>query len=236
MTALTGGSNKPLRVLIIEDDPTLAANLGEYLEEQGDEPDFASDGRIGLQLCLSEVYDALILDLRLPRIDGISLCRRLREGRGVRTPILMLTARDTLEDRIEGFEAGTDDYLVKPFSLREMYLRLHAVVRRYQPAASGPLTVGALHLEVDNHAVYYHNQSIELTPIGFAMLDMLMRAFPGLVTRADFEADIWKGEPPESDAALRGHVHRLRELLEAVAAQPVIHTVHGVGYRLLETK
>ncbi|HET7313964.1 response regulator transcription factor [Salinisphaera sp.] len=224
-----------MRVLIVEDDPTLAANLGEYLEEQGDEPDFASDGRIGLQLCMAEVYDALILDLRLPRLDGISLCRRLREEQGVSTPILMLTARDTVEDRIEGFEAGTDDYLVKPFSLREMYLRLRAIVRRHQPADQGALTVGALSLDVNSHVVRYREQSIELTPISFSMLEMLMRAAPGLVSRADFEAKIWNGEPPESDAALRGHVHRLRELLEAAAGQPVIHTVHGVGYRLLET-
>ena len=224
-----------MRVLIVEDDPTLAANLGEYLEEQGDEPDYASDGRIGLQLCATEPYDALILDLRLPRLDGISLCRRLRDEQGISTPILMLTARDTVEDRIEGFEAGTDDYLVKPFSLREMYLRLCAIVRRHQPVGAGALMVGALSLDVNSHVVRYRDQAIELTPIGFAMLEMLMRASPGLVSRADFEAKIWNGEPPESDAALRGHVHRLRELLEAAAEQPVIHTVHGVGYRLLET-
>lgn len=224
-----------MRVLIVEDDPTLAANLGEYLEEQGDEPDYASDGRIGLQLCATEAYDVLILDLRLPRLDGISLCRQLREEQGLSTPILMLTARDTVEDRIEGFEAGTDDYLVKPFSLREMYLRLCAIVRRHQPVGSGTLTVGALSLDVNSHVVRYRDQAIELTPIGFAMLEMLMRASPGLVSRADFEAKIWNGEPPESNAALRGHVHRLREVLETVTEQPVIHTVHGVGYRLLET-
>lgn len=224
-----------MRVLIVEDDPTLAANLGEYLEEQGDEPDYASDGRIGLQLCAAETYDALILDLRLPRLDGISLCRRLRGEQGLDTPVLMLTARDTVEDRIEGFEAGTDDYLVKPFSLREMYLRLCAIVRRHQPVGDGPLKVGALTLDTNSHVARYRDQPIALTPIGFSMLEMLMRAAPGLVSRADFETGIWQGEPPESDAALRGHVHRLRELLEATAGQPVIHTVRGVGYRLLET-
>lgn len=224
-----------MRVLIVEDDPTLAANLGEYLEEQGDEADYASDGRMGLQLCASQTYDALILDLRLPRMDGMELCRRLRQQQRMNTPILMLTARDTVEDRIEGFEAGTDDYLVKPFSLRELYLRLQAIVRRHQPVGSGPLKVGALNLESARHVVRYHETEIELTPIGFAMLEMLMQAAPGLVSRADFEAQIWQGNPPESEAALRGHVHRLRELLEAAAGQPVIHTVHGVGYRLLET-
>lgn len=225
-----------MRVLIVEDDATLAANLGEYLEDQGDEPDYASDGRIALQLCATEAYDALILDLRLPRLDGIELCRRLRDQPGVYMPILMLTARDTVEDRIEGFEAGTDDYLVKPFSLRELYLRLCAIVRRHQPGEAGSLSIGALRLDLSRHVARYRDRSVTLTPIGFAMLEMLMRAAPGLVSRADFEARVWNGEPPESDAALRGHVHRLRELLEAIADQPVIHTVHGVGYRLLETQ
>lgn len=224
-----------MRVLIVEDDATLAANLGEYLEDQGDESDYACDGRVGLQLCTAETYDALILDLRLPRLDGIELCRQLREKQGVHTPILMLTARDTVEDRIEGFEAGTDDYLVKPFSLREMYLRLGAIVRRHRPGEAGPLNVGALSLDMNRHTARYRDQTVALTPIGFAMLKMLMRAAPGLVSRADFEDRIWNGEPPESDAALRGHVHRLRESLEAAAGQPVIQTVHGVGYRLLET-
>lgn len=223
-----------MRILIVEDDPTLAANLGEYLEEQGDEADYAGDGRVGLQLCVAESYDAIILDLRLPRLDGIELCRRLRNDQHINTPILMLTARDTVDDRIEGFEAGTDDYLVKPFSLREMYLRLQAIVRRRRPAGGCPLMVGALSLDTDRHVARYRDRSIDLTPIGFAMLEMLMRASPGLVSRAEFEEQIWHGRPPESDAALRGHVHRLRELLEAVAEQPVIHTVHGVGYRLLE--
>lgn len=223
-----------MRILIVEDDPKLAANLGEYLEEQGDEPDFASDGRMALQLYRPDIYDALILDLRLPRLDGLSLCRRLRLEQGMRTPILMLTARDTSSDRITGFEAGTDDYLVKPFSLREMYLRLQAIVRRNQPFESGALAVGALTMDVREHLVFCRGQSIDLMPIGFAMLEMLMQAFPGLVSRAQFEAKIWQGEPPKSDAALRGHIQKLRDELEAAAEQPVIRTVYGVGHRLLE--
>ncbi len=221
-------------ILIVEDDPKLAANLGEYLEEQGDVPDYASDGRIGLQLCSEHLYDAIILDLRLPRLDGIRLCRQLRFEQNMSTPILMLTARDTVEDRIAGFEAGTDDYLIKPFSLREMYLRLCAIVRRQQTRGNGELRVGALRLDVHRHVLLYHDQQVDLTATSLAMLEMLMRAAPGLVSRGDFEARIWHDEPPESDAALRGHIHRLRMLLESVTGQSVIHTVHGVGYRLLE--
>ena len=223
----------PLRVLIVEDDARLAANLGEYLEERGDEPDFAGDGRIGLALATRYTYDALILDLRLPVLDGVALCRRLRAARSDCPAILMLTARDTVDDRIEGLEAGADDYLVKPFSLREMYLRLKAIVRRHQPVDHAPLSVGTLELDHAGHSVRYDQHIIDLSPIGFAMLDCLMRAHPGLVTRAEFEARVWDGEPPQSDAALRGHVHRLREALEAATGQPAIQTVHGVGYRLL---
>lgn len=225
-----------MRVLIVEDDPTLAANLGEYLEEQGDEPDYAADGRIALSLCEAGHYDVLVLDLRLPRLDGLSLCRQLRAGRHRATPILMLTARDTIEDRIEGFEAGTDDYLVKPFSLRELYLRLRALVRRGQPGpAPQQLVHGLLLLDDDAHTVTFDGRGVPLTPIAFAMLRLLMQRAPGVVSRADFEREIWADEPPGSTAALRGHVHRLRELLESRAGHPVIRTLHGVGYQLIET-
>ena len=223
-----------LRVLIVEDDATLAANLGEYLEDQGDEPDFASDGRVGLALATSQPYDALILDLRLPVMDGLTVCRRLRARPQGCPAILMLTARDTLDDRIGGLEAGADDYLVKPFSLREMYLRLQAVVRRHRPAAQAPLSIGGLRLVPREHCAYYRERIIDLSPIGFAVLEMLMDAYPGLVSRADFEARIWDDEPPQSDAALRGHVHRLRETLAAAIGAEVIQTVHGMGYRLLD--
>src|SRR5699024_9735801 len=168
-----------MRILIVEDDPKLAANLGEYLEEQGDTPDYASDGQMGVQLCSSQSYDAIILDLRLPKLDGIRVCQKLRQTHHLNVPILMLTARDTVEDRIEGFEAGTDDYLIKPFSLREMYLRLHAIVRRQQYSNTKILKVGGLHLDVSQHIVCYHDARIELTPINFDMLEMLMRAAPG---------------------------------------------------------
>ncbi len=223
-----------LRVLIVEDDATLAANLGDYLEERGHEPDFASDGRVGLALAISQPYDALILDLRLPVLDGVSVCRRLRAQCQVCPAILMLTARDTLDDRIEGLEAGADDYLVKPFSLREMNLRLQAIVRRHRPVTLTPLVIGELELKPQERCVYYRQRIIDLSPIGFVMLETLMSAYPALVSRADFETRIWDDEPPNSDAALRGHVHRLRETLAACIGTDVIQTVHGMGYRLLD--
>lgn len=226
-----------MHVLIVEDDVALATNIGEYLEQQGDQPDFASDGAIGLQLCKINAYDAVILDLRMPRIDGISFCGRLREKMHSSLPVLILTARDTVEDRIEGFEAGADDYLCKPFSLRELYLRLQAIVRRGRKAGHvDRLAAGIVEIEVHQRIVRCGDQVVDLTPIVFQMLEMLVREYPGVVTRTQFEREIWNDEPPESDAALRGHVHRLRELLRQAAGAQVIRTIHGVGYQIVDPR
>ncbi|GAB3684285.1 response regulator transcription factor [Salinisphaera aquimarina] len=220
-----------MHVLIIEDNDTLATNIGEYLEQQGDEPDFASDGSVGLRLCEAHHYDAVVLDLHLPKIDGIALCRRLREEIHKTTPVLMLTARDTVDDRIQGFEAGADDYLTKPFSLRELYLRLQAIVRRRADALN-QLRAADLCMDIDQRLVHCNSARLELAPISFQILELLMRAHPGVVTRAEIEHVIWNDEPPESEAALRGHIHRLRHLLGVPGGRSVIRTVHGVGYQL----
>lgn len=220
-----------MHVLIVEDNATLATNIGEYLEQQGDEPDFASDGALGLRLCEINRYDAIVLDLRLPKVDGMDFCRRLREDSRNPVPILMLTARDTVDDRIRGFEAGADDYLTKPFSLRELHLRLQAIVRRRVDACQ-QLTAGDLHMDLDQRLVHCGVVPVELAPISFQILELLIRACPGVVTRAQIEHVIWNDEPPESDAALRGHIHRLRQLLEGTSDRRLIKTVHGVGYQL----
>lgn len=221
-----------MHVLIIEDNDALATNIGEYLEECGDEPDFASDGAIGLRLCEANHYDAIILDLRLPRVDGISLCQRLRQQMRNTTPILMLTARDTVEDRIQGLEAGADDYLTKPFSLRELYLRLQSISRR-NIEASAALQVGGLRIDLAQRLVAYGEHRLNLSPITYGILELLMQAYPAVVTRQEIERVIWHDEPPASEAALRGHVHRLRHLLLEYSGQVLIRTVHGVGYQLM---
>lgn len=226
-----------MHVLIVEDDTALATNIGEYLEQQGDQPDFAGDGAIGLQLCQINAYDAVILDLRMPRVDGITFCQRLRTEMHSYLPVLMLTARDTVADRIEGFEAGSDDYLCKPFALREMYLRLQAIGRRGRRSGDTErLVAGMVEIDLKQRLIRCGDETVELTPIVFKMLEMLVRAFPGIVTRAQFEREIWNDEPPESDAALRGHVHRLRELLRQAAGAQVIRTIHGVGYQLVDPR
>jgi DNA-binding response OmpR family regulator len=220
-----------MHVLIVEDNAPLAINIGEYLEQQGDEPDFASDGAFGLRLCAINRYDAIVLDFRLPKVGGMDFCRRLRANGHNPAPILMLIAHDTLDDRIQGLEAGADDYLTKPFSLRELHLRLRAIVRRRGEACQ-QLSAGDLHMDLEQRRVHCGAVPIELAPISFQILELLIRAFPGVVTRTQIEHVIWNDQPPESDAALRGHIHRLRQLLEASAGRRLIKTVHGIGYQL----
>jgi DNA-binding response OmpR family regulator len=218
-------------VLIIEDDPDLAANVGEYLQSRGATADFAGDGLTGLHLAAVNPYDAIVLDLTLPGLDGLSLCRRLRASARRATPVLMLTARDTERDKLAGFDAGADDYLTKPFSLPELHARLQALTRR---AAGNQevLQVGDLRFDTRTLVAHRGERRLELTPSGLKLIEKLMRAAPGVVPRAEIERVIWGEDPPDSEAALRGHIHALRAAVDAGAPTRLLHTVHGVGYRL----
>lgn len=222
-------------ILIIEDNDSLAANIGEYLVQQGDTPDFAADGQKSLALCRAHDYDAIILDLGLPDIDGIDVCTRLRHTQDEHTPLLMLTARDTVEDRIAGLEAGSDDYLTKPFSLRELHLRLQAIARRREDNANA-LCVGTIRMDPATRLVHLDNEPVELSPIGFNILRILMESYPGVVTRQRIERVIWHDEPPDSQAALRGHILRLRRNLATPNVPVPIKTIHGVGYQLIDNE
>lgn len=221
-----------MRLLIIEDNQDLSAELAGFFEMQGDTIDTAGDGLTGLHLAVVNDYDAIVLDLTLPGMDGLELCRRLRQDAGNWLPILMLTARDTLEDRIKGFEQGADDYLVKPFSLKELKLRLTALARRsvgiHQSAA---LQIADLTLIPETREVKRGDKSIELTAIEFQILEMLMRQSPRVVTRQNLEYCIWGDTPPEGEA-LRVHIHHLRNAIDKPFASPLLHTIRGVGYQL----
>lgn len=218
-------------ILIVEDNDSLAANIGEYLTQQGDVPDFAASGELALTLCREHDYDAIVLDLNLPGVDGIDVCSRLRATMHNAPPMLMLTARDTIEDRIYGLEAGADDYLTKPFSLRELHLRLQTITQR-RAGARQQISVGDISMQPGQRIVRRGGETLELSPISFNILKLLLEAFPGVVTRGQIEHVIWQDEPPDSEAALRGHIHRLRRTLVTTAAPDRIKTVHGVGYRL----
>jgi len=220
-----------MRILLIEDHHDLAANIGEYFEQRGHVVDYAGDGLSGLHLAAVNAYDALVLDINLPGLDGLSLCRKLRSEARSPVPVLMLTARDTERDKLTGFDAGADDYLTKPFSLPEMEARLRALTRRGTPPAD-VLHVADLSFDLRTLVVRRGSRRIQLTPLGLRLLEALMRVSPAVVSRRDAERTLWGESPPDSDAALRGHVHALRAALDPPLTPKLLHTVHGIGYRL----
>jgi DNA-binding response OmpR family regulator len=222
----------PLKILVVEDNPDLAANLVDYLEARGYLVDAAGDGLTGLHLAGTQNFDVILLDLILPGMDGITLCRRLREEMGRTTPVLMLTARDTLDDKIAGLEAGADDYLVKPFALREVVARIQALARRTHAAMTpGQLHVADLTFDPATFRVTRAGKDIMLPPLPLRMLEALMRASPRVLVREELERAVWGDAPPDSDA-VRTHLHLLRAAIDKPFAQPLLHTLRGIGWQL----
>lgn len=221
-----------MRVLIVEDSSDVAANIVDYLEQRGHHVDCAYDGLSGLHRAATQTFDVLVLDLTLPGLDGIEVCRRLRQDAASDVPILMLTARSELEDKLDGLARGADDYLVKPCNLRELEARLAALHRRHSgQVARAPLRVGDLELREDTVEVCRAGVAIRLPRLHFQLLTMLMRASPRVVTRQDLEYALWGEDPPPSDS-LRSHMHGLRQAIDKPFERPLLETVHGVGYRL----
>jgi DNA-binding response OmpR family regulator len=220
-----------MHLLLIEDNLDLSANVGEFLESRGNTVDYARDGTQGLQLAGSEGYDAVILDLGLPGLDGLTLCRRLRDTARRDVPIVMLTARDTETDKLNGFDAGADDYVTKPFSLLELQARLKALVRRAS-GSRGVLQVADLTFDLRTLLIRRGSRPITLAPTGMRILEQLMRASPGVVTRDQIERTVWGDDPPGTDAALRGHILIIRNAVDSENEPKLLHTVHGIGYRL----
>lgn len=222
----------PLKILVVEDNPDLAANLVDYLAARGHVVDVAGDGLTALHLAGAQRFDVILLDLILPGIDGLTLCRRLRERDGRATPVLMLTARDTLDDKISGFEAGADDYLVKPFAMREMAARVDALARRAKgDVVPTTLCVADLRFDTATLAVTRAGQAIALPPIPLRMLEVLMRAAPRVVGREELERALWGDAPPDSDA-LRTHLHCLRAAIDKPFDPPLLRTLRGLGWQI----
>lgn len=221
-----------MHVLIIEDNRDLASNMFDFLEAKGHVVDAAGDGITGLHLAVVNQYDAIVLDLMLPGIDGITLCKKLRMEAGKSTPILMITARDSLDDKIVGLEAGADDYLVKPAELREVELRLRVLLRRgSENTKKQKLIVEDLTLDPNAFKVQRADMVIQLPPIPYKILELLMAQSPQVVSRDDIERAIWADARPDSDS-LRAHWHMLRELVDKPFERKLLHTVRGFGYQL----
>src|SRR5512139_11522 len=225
----TGNS---LHILVIEDNPDLAANVCDFLEAKGHIADVAGDGITGLHLAITKDYDAIVLDVVLPGMDGLTVCRKFREEAKRNTPVLMLTARDALDDRVAGLECGADDYVLKPFALRELEARLKALVRRSKSDVTvSVLQVGDLEFDPTLIQVRRGDRAINLPPIPLKLLETLMRASPRVVRREELERAVWGDAPPDSDA-LRSHMHTVRTAVDGDGEPSLIHTLRGIGYRI----
>ncbi len=218
------------RILVIEDDEDIAQALQRSLRMEGYEVRTAADGAEGLEQSGAFAPDLVILDLGLPKVDGIDVARTLR-GRDD-LPILILTARDALESRVEGLDAGADDYLVKPFERQELLARLRALLRRRPPRGSAPLRVGDLSLNVDTHEVARGERTIELTQREFELLEYLMRNERIVISRQRLLDEVWGYDPFSTTNTIEVFVSNLRRKLEAEGEPRLLHTIRGAGYVL----
>jgi len=219
-------------ILLIDDHRDIAGAIVDFLEHRGFTVDYAGDGLTGLHLAVTNPYDVIVLDIMMPGLDGLAVCRKLREEARSDTPILMLTARDTLDDKITGLGAGADDYLVKPFDVRELEARIGTLLRRHRRAvAREAYTVDDLTLDTSTLRVTRGGQVLTLTPIGLKLLTVLMRASPRVVTRQQLEREVWGDLVPDSDT-LRSHLYTLRKAIDKPFARGLLHTIPGSGYRL----
>jgi DNA-binding response OmpR family regulator len=222
-----------MRVLVVEDNADIATNIGDFLADRGHTVDFAADGLTGLHLAVTQEFDVLVLDLMLPGLDGLELCKKLRTEARKHTPILMLTARDSLHHKLAGFETGADDYMTKPFALQELEARLLVLVRRSKPQPPRILVAGELSFNLDTLVVTRRDKQIQLNPIALKLLQCLMEASPSVVTRAELEQRVWGEELPDSDS-LRVHIHSLRAAIDKPFDTALLQTRHGIGYRLVD--
>lgn len=221
------------QVLLVEDDVDLATTIVEYLALESMPCDYAPTGPSGLRLALANGYDVIVLDINLPQLDGLSLCERLRRE-GDATPVLMLTARERLEDKLAGFAAGTDDYLVKPFELRELVARLRALAQRRSGQAR-ILRHADLVMDLEARTVTRQGRMVPLSPTGWRLLEELLRRAPRVVSRQTLQRAVWGEDAPDSDS-LKVHLFHLRRAVDAAFSPKLLHTVvgHGVALRLEE--
>ncbi len=219
-------------ILLVEDHAELAATTGEYLEACGYIVDYAMDGKTGLQLALENQYDALVLDVMLPGLDGFEICKRIRNESQSDIPILMLTARDQLEDKLEGFDAGADDYLIKPFDFEELDARLNAIIRRFKgDLEAATLEIHDLTFNLKTLTVKRQQQTLKLSPTGLHILKLLMRRSPEVVTKQELERELWGDLVPNSDV-LRSHLYNLRKVIDKPFSEKLLHTLPSLGLKI----
>ena len=218
-----------INVLLVEDDIDLATTIVDYLDIEDIECDHASNGVLGLNLLQINDYQMIILDVNMPKMDGLTMCKTLRE-QGKDIPVLMLTARDSLDNKLEGFAAGSDDYLVKPFAMKELVARVQVLAKRKSGEAKR-LTLANLNLDLAKRSADVEGQTLKLSPIAFKLLETLVRHAPQTVTRSSIMQAIWGEEQPDSNS-IKVHVHHLRKQLEATTHQVTLETIPSVGFAI----
>lgn len=218
--------------ILVEDNLDLAGAVIDYLELEGIQCDHAANGASGLTLIKTNQYDVIILDLNLPKISGLDVCEQLRES-GIDIPVLMLTARDTLDDKLIGFSKGADDYLVKPFAMEELIVRAKVLAKRRSGQVS-QLSLADVVLDIKQKKVVRNNQLLNVSPIGFKILELLMRASPEPVSREKIMQRIWGDEQPDSNT-LKVHIFNLRKQVDGANTKKLIHTISGSGFVIKDT-
>jgi two-component system copper resistance phosphate regulon response regulator CusR len=220
-----------MRILLVEDDPQLGPTLARGLRERAYAVDLATDGRDGVYRAAINEYDIIVLDYMIPEMDGLAVAREIRK-RGRSTPILVLTARDAIEDRVAGLDAGADDYLVKPFALEELLARLRALARRAANVLPTVITVGDLSLDTRTHRLTKRGREITLTAKEYALLEFLARNAGAVVSRADITAHVWDDNHDPFSNSLEVFINRLRRRIDDDGAESYIKTRRGSGYVL----
>lgn len=221
-----------MRILIVEDDERIAESLVEALSDQHYVVDVANDGQQGWEFIETLTYDLILLDVMLPKIDGISLCQQVR-SRGYRMPILLLTARDTTIDKVAGLDAGADDYVVKPYKLQELMARIRALLRRGGLDSPPIMQWGSLRLDSSTCEVTYGKQPVNITPKEYRLLELFLRRGCRVFSRSAILENLWSFEEPPGEDTVKTHIKRLRQKLKVVGApDDFIETVYGLGYRL----
>ncbi|MEM0967166.1 MAG: response regulator transcription factor [Verrucomicrobiota bacterium] len=218
-----------MQVLLIEDDVDLSTTIAEYLSARGVESDHAYDGLSGLHLATTSTPDAIILDIGLPGISGLELCQKLRKDAKADLPIIMLTARDTIEDKVEGLSTGADDYLVKPFALAELHARLQALVRRSQGITTRQIEVADLLLDLDVRSAKRDGKPLDLSRLEFDLLATLCAMSPEAINKEELARRVWH-ETFVEDETIRTHIYQLRQKVDKPFSHPLIHTIRGYGH------
>lgn len=221
-------------ILLIEDHVDISEMVGAYFENRGYIVDYAADGVTGLHLAVTNNYDAIILDLMLPGMDGLEVCQKTREEARSDVPIIMLTARDTLDDKVTGLDVGADDYLIKPFAIQELEARVRSLIRRHSGEIKKEvLTVGELSIDTSTLKVKRGDTELTITPIGLKILSVLMKASPAVVSRRELERQVWGDILPDSDT-LRSHLYNLRKVVDKPFDNNLLLTIQGSGYKIID--